>query len=272
MKKSLLSMFIVGGVLSACERIEYFPDKPLLNTQTYIIGHRGGGTYDDGGLMEGCKRALSIVDGIEIDIQKSADKTLWLSHSSYTESCGSFGQRCFPTTSDKTIIEIDSCMGNAFSYTRLESVFQYVSENYPEKFVSLDVKAWKPCELSNFNVRKQMNEMAQMIINLTVQYQLEHVMVESESGDFLYYIKEHTGKIETYLVTLGDFELGVSRALANGYSGISFQYKVKENITKDLVDLIHRKGLKIQVWLVNEQSDVNEARSIGVDFIQTDYL
>lgn len=263
-------MLIVGGVLSACERIEYFPDKPLLNTQTRFIGHRGGGNYSDGNMVEDCKRGLSLVDGIEIDIQKSADKTLWLSHAAFTESCGSFGQRCFPITSDKTIVEIDSCLGNDFSYTRLEWVFQYMSENFPDKFVSLDVKAWKPCELSNFNVRKQMNEMAQTIINLTAKYQLEHVMVESESGDFLYYVKEHTNKIETYLVTLGDFELGVSRALANGYSGISFQYKVKENITKDLVDLIHRKGLKIQVWLVNEPSDLEEAESIGVDFIQTD--
>jgi glycerophosphoryl diester phosphodiesterase len=270
MRKRLLLIGAVAAVQLTCERIEYFPDKPLPNTQTRWIGHRGGGTYDDGSLMEGCKRALARIDGIEIDIQKSADKTLWLSHSTYTQRCGSFGERCFPIIRDKTIVEIDSCLGNAFSYTRLESVFHYMSENYPDKFVSLDVKAWKPCEFSNANIRKQMNEMAQTIINLTTKYQLEHVMVESESGDFLYYIKEHTNKIETYLLTLGDFELGVSRALANGYSGISFQYKYKENITKELIDLIHRKGLKIQVWLVNDPGDMEEAESIGVDFIQTD--
>jgi glycerophosphoryl diester phosphodiesterase len=270
MKRLLLSIAILAMALLNCERIEYFPDKPLVNTQTRWIGHRGGGTYDDGNVMEACQRGLTLIDGIEIDIQKSADKTLWVSHSTFTQNCGSFGQRCFPITHDETLIAIDSCLGNAFSYTRLESVLQYMSENHPDKFVSLDVKAWKPCEFSNFNVRKQMNEMAQRIIDLTLKYQLEHVMVESESGDFLYYIKEHSDNIETYLLTLGDFELGISRALANGYSGISFQYKFKENITKDQIDLIHRKGLKIQVWLVNDPADMEEAKSIGVDFIQTD--
>jgi glycerophosphoryl diester phosphodiesterase len=270
MKKGLLFIVIVAAVQFTCERIEYFPDKPLLNTQTRLIGHRGGGSYEEGHTMEDCKRGLSLIDGIEIDIQKSADKTLWVSHATFTQQCDPFGERCFPITSDKTIVEIDTCLGNAFSYTRLETVFQYMSENYPDKFVSLDVKAWKPCELSNTNVRKQMNEMAQTIINLTRKYNLEHVMVESESGDFLYYVEKNSNNIETYLLTLGDFELGVSRALTNGYSGISFQYKFKENITKELVDLIHRKGLKIQVWLVNEPTDMEEAKSIGVDFIQTD--
>jgi hypothetical protein len=36
---------------------------------------------------------------------------------------------------------------------------------------------------------------------------------------------EHSSFIETYLSTNGDFELGVSRALNAGFSGVSFKYK-----------------------------------------------
>lgn len=258
-------------LLSSCDRVEYYPDKPLLNTTTRMIAHRGGGNFDEGNTMEACMHGLSLLDGIEVDLQRSYDNTLWLSHSTFTHYCDPFGERCFPVTSDATIIEIDSCLGPTVNYTRLESVFKYMSENYPNKFISLDVKVWKPCDLGNANITKQMNEMAQTIIDLTLKYHLEHqVMVESEAGDFLYYFLKHTDKIETYLATLGDFELGVSRALADGFSGISFDYKFKEPINKELVDLMHRKGLKIQLWLVDDFADIEEAKSIGADFIQTD--
>ena len=118
-----------------------------------------------------------------------------------------------------------------------------------------------------------MNDLAQKIINLTLKYHLENrVLVESETGDFLYYIKTHTNAIETYLSSFGDFELGVSRALNSGFSGISFEYKFKEPITKELVDLIHRKGLKIQLWTVDGTSDIDEAIALNADYIQTDNI
>jgi len=198
---------------------------------------------------------------------------LWteLNHDLVTSPCGSFPEVCFPASSDDDIQDINACRGSAIAYPQLEAVFQYMSENYPDKYISLDVKPWAPCDGSGVNVTRQMNEMAQTIIGLTKKYHLEnHVMVESEAGDFLYYVKKNSTGIETYLLTLGDFELGASRALANGYSGISFGFKIKENISREQVDIVHRKGLKIQVWLVNEPADIEEARALGVDFIQTD--
>lgn len=262
---------IVCSLAISCERIEYYPDRPLLNTQTRMIGHRGGGTFDIGNTMAAAIHGLTYVDGIEMDIQRSADNTIWFSHHANTRPCGAFGELCFPATSDQTLLEINSCLTPATEYTRIDSVFKYMSQNFPEKYISLDMKAWAPCDGSGVNITHQMKEMAQKIIDLTQAYHLEnHVMVECETGDFLYYIKKHGSGIETYLTTLGDFELGVSRALEDGYSGVSFQFKMVENITKEQVDLLHRKGLKIQLWLVNEPADLAEAHALGVDFIQTD--
>lgn len=269
--KTAVILPVLFLLLSGCDRVAYYPDKPLPKGQTRMIGHRGGGNFDDGNTLEACIHGLTLVDGIEVDLQKSSDNTLWLSHSTFTHNCAGFGEKCFPVTSDQTIIEIDTCLGPTINYTRLETVFKYMSENFPTKFISLDVKVWEPCDLGNANITRQMNQMAQTIIDLTSKYHLENqVMVESEAGDFLYYFLKHSSGIETYLATLGDFELGISRALADGFSGISFQFKTVEPINKDLVDLMHRKGLKIQLWLVNEPADIEEAKSIGADFIQTD--
>jgi glycerophosphoryl diester phosphodiesterase len=272
MKTELVRIAIILLIIVSisCERVTYFPDNPIVGDKTYMLAHKGGGSFDEGNTMEACIYGLTMADGIEVDIQKSSDNDLWLNHSSKTSSCGSFKEMCFPSTTSSTIIQIDTCLGNHTNYTMLEDVFAYMQKNYPEKFISLDVKAWSPCGISNLNVIHEMNQLAQSIINLTAKYHLEnHVMVESESGDFLYYIKKHSDHIETYLATLGDFELGISRALDAGFSGVSFKYKFDEPINKELIDLMHRKGLKIQLWTV-DAADLEEAKLIGPDFIQTD--
>jgi glycerophosphoryl diester phosphodiesterase len=256
----------------ACERVEYYPDKPGTFEKTRVLGHRGGGLYDAGNTMESCKRGLNMLDGIEIDIQKGADNVLWLSHSSSVLPCGSFTGRCFASLNSSSIIDVDSCLGNSINYTPLEAVFEYISIHHPDKFVSLDVKAWEPCEFQGINITSEMNALGEEIIHLTVKYHLENrVMVESETGDFLYYVKKKAGSfIETYLLTLGDFELGASRALRSGFSGISFEYNAEETIVKEQVDMLHRKGLKIQLWTIDDDSEMDEARALSPDFIQTD--
>lgn len=268
-------LYIIIGVvafyLASCERMKFFPDSPIVVTKSNMIAHRGGGSYDQENSIASCTYGLQIANGIEVDIQRSFDNNIWLSHSPFVTACESFESTCFASLSSITIIAIDSCLGKRKDYTQLEEVFQVMSANFPEKYISLDVKAWTPCKLSNANITKEMNLLAQKIIDLTVKYHLEYrVMVESETGDFLYYTKKHTGFVETYLTTLGDFEMGASRALDAGFTGISFKYKFKEAITKEHVDLLHRKGLKIQLWTVNDTSDIREAQSLKADFIQTD--
>ncbi len=97
-------------------------------------------------------------------------------------------------------------------------------------------------------------------------------MVECETATFLNFIKKRSDKIETYLSTWGDFERGMMLALESGYTGISFQYKYDEEITKEHVQLLHKKGLKIQLWTVNDENDILEAISLNPDFIQTDNI
>ena len=262
----MLSLFLVS-----CERVSYFPDKPIVEPKTFLLAHKGGGYFDKGNTLEGCIHGLTQLDGIECDIQRSADNTLWLSHSPLTLPCENSKEKCFASLTDNSIIEVDSCLGKQFNYTQLETVFSYMSTHYPEKYISLDVKAWTPCDVSNVNITRQMNQLAQEIIDLTVKYHLENqVMVESQTGDFLFYIKSHSDFIETYLTTFGDFEMGISRALYAGFSGISFKYKFQEDIVREQIDLLHRKGLKIQLWTVNNSNDLQEAKNLGADFIQTD--
>lgn len=271
MHKASAYLAILLFIATSCSRVKYFPDNPITVSNTIILAHKGGGSFDEGNTYEACKLGFAKLEGIECDIQKSSDNHLWLDHSSKISPCGAFEENCFASLTTNTIIQIDSCLGNQKNYTQLDTIFQYMSKYYPNKYISLDVKAWSPCDIHSMNITKAMNELAQKIINLTKSYHLENrVMVESETGDFLYYVKTHSDFIETYLTTMGDFELGISRALDAGFSGISFDYTYKKSISRELVDLIHRKGLKIQLWTLYESNDIEEALLLNPDFIQTD--
>jgi glycerophosphoryl diester phosphodiesterase len=272
MKRTRLFLFIIQlAAFTSCDRVAYFPDKPNPYDKTYLLGHHGAGFFDEGNTIEACMAGLRIFDGIECDIEKSSENTLWLYHSTFLPSCGSFEEECFVSVSDQTIIDVDSCLGREKNFTQLETVFKYMSNNYPDKFISIDVKTWAPCKITGINLIREMNLLGQKIINLTSEYHLENrVMVESQNGDLLYYIRKNTAFIETYLTAFGDFELAVSRALDAKFSGVSFAYKYKEPLIKEQVDLIHRKGLKIQLWAVGDTTDIKEAILLKPDFIQTD--
>jgi glycerophosphoryl diester phosphodiesterase len=158
---------------------------------TYVLAHAGGGVFDTANTMEACMQGLSVYDGIEIDLQMSDDGTIWLGHDNYTKPCGIFAEECWHETTDARINEINSCLGTAMSYAKLSSVFEYVRDNYPKSFISLDVKAWSPCGGGDLNVTRRMNHLARQIIQMVEEYGLQNrVMVESEVGDFLWYVKK----------------------------------------------------------------------------------
>ena len=273
--KPILVLFSVIFILnSSCSKIKYYPNKDYENVTTRILAHRAGGggssPYQENSI-ESARNAFPIVDGIESDIQISKDNTLWMSHNPDLQDCGGNHYSCFAETSDSLIVELDSCNRDSLNFTRLEDVFALMSSDYPDKYISLDVKAWYPCSVSGINIISALNTLAQEIINLSIKYNVQnHVLVESETATFLTYIKTHNSEIECYLTSFGDFERATLLCLEKGYTGLSFKYKFDEEIDIEQIKSIRKKGLKIQLWTVNSEENIQEALSINPDYIQTD--
>ena len=59
---------------NSCEKIKYYPDKEYQEVTTMILAHRAGGgehsPYEENSL-EAAQYGLSLVDGLEVDIQIS---------------------------------------------------------------------------------------------------------------------------------------------------------------------------------------------------------
>jgi glycerophosphoryl diester phosphodiesterase len=274
MKRALFILTVIIVSLPSCHKIKYYGNKPITNVQTKILAHKGGGDSEyPGDNLRAVSFGLSKVDGIEVDIQISKNRTLWLSHTSVLPACSGSTIDCFTWASDQQIMELDSCLGNDYIYSTLDTVFYFLKTFYPEKCISIDVKAWNPCNIGQADIISIMNVMGDEIIRLVTKYSLQnHVMVESEVATFLSYVKRHSSGIGIYLGTLGDFERGIGIALENGYDGISFQYKFDEEITADHVRMMHNKGLRIHLWTLDKEEDIVEALTLNPDFIQSDNL
>lgn len=272
--KYILVLLITLLILNGCKKIKYYPDKEFDGSVTRFLAHRGGGV--SGGEENTYNTAingLSNLDGIEVDIQISKDGTIWLSHNNIFEGCNLANGQCFSETPDSIIVQVDSCSGVKFAYTKLESIFELMHYEYNDSYISIDFKAWEPCNGNELNILSTFEDLAKKLVALIDIYNLENkILVESETAEFLDYVKEANPNIKCYLTAFGDFERGMLKALENGYDGISFQYKFDEEINAQHVELLHRKGLKIQLWTVDSQSDLDEAISLKPDFIQTENI
>lgn len=264
----LIIMFLLQ---LSCKKIIYYPDVINDVKATQLIAHRGGRTSTQReNTLIGIKAALKHKQGVEVDVQISKDESIWLSHSVMVEGCN-VTLKCFPETRDNEIRGITSCNGLDISYTQLDSVFKYLADSCPDKIICIDLKGWIPCSGNSLDIEGMMRRESEIIINLANFYGIsKNVLFEIEPTTVLDYVKSKKTEVKTYVNSYGHFEREMLIALKQGYNGISYKNNIGEALTKEKIDLIHKKGLKIIVWNLNSNNEIKGLQEIGVDYIQMD--
>ena len=261
----ILTLIMINS--GSCEKIEYQPDNPFSGIPTKILMHRGNGYNTDfvQNTLPAVVYGLSVHDGVEIDIQYSKDGTLWLDHDNEVFDCEGNDIGCFQTLTDDEITAVATC-NDTLRYHTLESVFELMASEYPESYISLDIKG-QYCEI--INSKETMRSMAQAVLALVGQYNMQNkVLVESSSVEFLQELDNQT-IIGQCFIEFGDVDAGLANADATNARGISLEYGVEE-VDAEVVDLIHRKGYALILWTINEPEDIKDTWDAKPDFIETD--
>jgi len=269
MKNSNRILFVLILLLAgSCEKIIYAPDNPICGLPTRVLMHRGCGDNPDltGNTLAAAEYGLSMLDGIELDIQISKDGTLWLDHNNQVLDCDGNEVGCFQEMTDNEIKAYEECDG-VIRYNTLESVFELMSAEYPESFISLDIKG-QYCEITN--TKDVMEQMANAVLGLVAKYKMEYkVLVESSSLEFMSVFENQNSVGQCIITVSGDVDEGLANAKVTNARGISLKYGIEE-FNEDVVSLIHNKGYGIIVWTVNEPEDIAASWNAHPDFIQTD--
>jgi glycerophosphoryl diester phosphodiesterase len=267
--KQLTAVIIVILVITSgsCEKVNYSNDNPFSGLPTSVLMHRGCGFNENfiPNTLPAAEYGLSVLDGVEMDIQISADGTLWLDHDNEVHDCAGNVVGCFQTLSDAEIMSYTECDG-VIKYYTVESVFQLMASEYPDSYISLDVKG-QYCEI--INTKEMMNQMAGAVLALVDKYNMHNkVLVESSSLEFLTEL-DNQWAVGQCVIALGDVDEGIANAGATKAKGISLEYGVEE-INADVVDLVHNKGYGLILWVINEPADIKAAWDSKPDFIETD--
>ena len=235
------------------------------------MAHRAGGhdTLQDNS-FKSAVNALSMVDGIETDVQISKDETIWMSHSSSIENCEKT-LNCFSETNDAEIETIRTCSGKDFKYTRLERVMQYMQQNQIHKYISIDMKGWIPCGIGSIGIEGIMRLEVEKIIEMGNKYGLaNYLFFENSFPSVLKWAKKKNGAVGVYINSYGDLEQGMLQALKYELDGITFKSNFKDTPTLEDMNLLHRKGLRLMAWNIPDSSAAETLRKAQVDILQID--
>jgi glycerophosphoryl diester phosphodiesterase len=267
--KQLTTIIITILIISSggCEKINYAVDNPFAGLPTRVLMHRGCGFNEEfiPNTLPAAEYGLRVLDGVEMDIQISADGTLWLDHDNEVHDCAGNVVGCFQTLTDSEIMSYTECDG-VIKYYTVESVFELMASDYHDSYISLDVKG-QYCEI--VNTKELMNQMAGAVLALIDKYNMHNkVLVESSSLEFLTEL-DNQSSVGQCVISLGDVDEGIANAQATKAKGISLEYGVEE-VNADVVNLIHNKGYGLILWVVNEPADIKAAWDSKPDFIETD--
>lgn len=257
---------ITAFFMTGCNNTEVETEFP----QTRILGHRGSGLsteeFQENTFLS-VINAFKRIDGAEVDIQCSKDGTIWLFHDANLP-----GNKllCAPGATDQELDELARESEN-FTITRLEEIFEYMIQMEKTPMLSLDVKGHfsNGCFDTDNAPNSYFDLMANSLSDLLARYPLHtHVLVETDYVYFLEIVKKMEPQVELYLLGYSNFSERIDKAFNNGYHGISYNFK-DEYLTHEEIEVARQKGLKVQLWTIYTEEDMQKALSWKPAFIQT---
>ncbi|UTW62625.1 glycerophosphodiester phosphodiesterase [bacterium SCSIO 12741] len=268
----ILSLFIFG----ACTSVPPAQEELAL---PHVLGHRGSGSgcrvMGQDSICENSYPAvimgLDHYQGVEVDIQMSADGTLWMYHDALMIDQDS-NQLCIPQSGDFEIRQMASRV-RAYKYLApLDTIFDYHRKYGLLQSISLDVKGYfsEACFPGQNADQKYLLGLADSLVQLIHRYEMTpFVMVETDYQDVLDRIRSRSDSIPCYLLAYGHWEKAKQIIQEKGYQGLSYSFSDPE-LTPEKVEAVRKAGWKVQIWTPNGREALYQAWSLQPDYIQTD--
>lgn len=225
------------------------PSKNLL-----VFGHRGARGHLAENTLPSIAKALELgVDGIEIDVFRCASGELVVFHDQTLEKLTN-------ATGYIEQLDLDSIRNievlNGFTIPTLEEVLNLINGRV---MLNIELKGSQTAILTD--------QMLQTFFEKET-WSAEKILISSFDWEELKLFYEVNQKVPIAILTEDDPLDALPIAKELNAVAINPNYKSlnKENLTK-----IHKKGLKIYPWTVNQPEEISALLALGVDGIITDF-
>ena len=219
-----------------------------------VIGHRGARGHLAENTLPSIAKALELgVDGIEIDVFRCATGELVVFHDQTLEKLTN-------ATGYIEQLNLDSIRNievlNGFTIPTLEEVLNLINGSV---MLNIELKGSQTAILTD--------QMLQTFFEKET-WSAEKILISSFDWEELKLFYEVNQKVPIAILTEDDPLDALPIAKELNAVAINPNYKSlnKENLTK-----IHKKGLKIYPWTVNQPEEISALIALGVDGIITDF-
>lgn len=253
------------------DRKRIFQEKPF-----WVIAHRGfSGAYPENTMIAFEKAAELPIDAIELDVHSTKNGKLVVIHDATLDRTTNLSGRIVDYSAEELLradagYRFDPSTNGSFPFRGqgieiplLEELFQ----RFPQKRFIIEIKQTMPA-------------IEEILLPLIHKYGMEgKVIVASEHYEPLTRIRAMDSSIATNLSSIEAREFyRLFRMKLSGFyksDGDALQipdsYRGEKVVTQAFVDAIHRKGLILHIWTVNEPKEMRQLIHYGVDGIITDY-
>lgn len=253
------------------KNFEYFT-KPIK-----VVAHRGDSKYFPENSMVAFESAIELgVDIIETDVHISSDGVIFIWHDENTFKLDGSNKKI----SNRTWAELKD----------LDLGFLYIDKDGKRPFSSKGIRlmtfeeALKAFPDTRFNVdlKDKKNSLVKGMLTILEKEKAFHrVVIGSFHSDNLKSIRKLSDKVAT---SYGQSEV-LLRVLLTKMSLFRFvsnflprhpvmQVPVASGnltvVTRPFIKILHKRGIKIQVWTINNRDDMKMLFKMGVDGIMTD--
>lgn len=225
------------------------------NHKTLIIAHRGASALAHENTIEAFQIAYLLnADGIELDLRKTKDNIIIVNHNPYINNL---------LIKDHTYQEL---LDEALKENYIIPTFNEVIDKFGGK-IFLDIEIKEPGFV---------NEVVNLLLKTT---DFNKFMIRSFNKDIIIKVKQINASTNTALI-LGE------KHLKYGIFSRIFDIFPKKHITKTKCNVIspnhrlllfhyikrmHKLGLPVSVWTVNNEKTINKLINLKVDYLITNY-
>ncbi len=250
---SILTCTLLLGIVPACARSSSDPEQ---ETGPKFIAHSGFSSTHLGNTEAAFRAAAEMgFYGIETDIRKTLDGYFICNHDA-TVLYADGTEKKISTTKRANLLSRplkNDKNGEAAYLCTFETYLQVCKDGGKVAVI----------ELKDFTDEYD----ARTILGIVdAEYDRKKVMFISFSYTSLLSVKKVDPSIELQYLSQTEGDRTLENCLRDNIS-----IDVKQTIlTEEMVQTYHEAGLKVNVWTVNEGTDLQRAEELGVDYITTD--
>ena len=240
------SFLLIIALLNSC----------ISNKDILVVGHRGAMGHVLENTIESVQKAIELnVDGIEIDVFKSKTGELVVYHDPFLSRLSN--SNAFIEQISLDSIKKIELIGGYFIPTLKEIV-----DIIPEKiFLNIELKG----QDTSFETNKIITNYLK-----TYNFPISKFIISSFRWDELKKIRSFNKDIPIAILVDSLYKIDDAIKLAKQINAVALNPN-KEFITKEIVNKIQSKNIKVYPYTINTPRNIRKMRSMGVDAIITDF-